>query len=120
MRTIEPMREATFKRKLKEHRWKKAYEIVCAAYQKLHPTFSIAQDNYGDYRLLDTGKDTVRTPAVFRRNPMGLFREVPEGVATKLSIMSSERTGKQLLLLWPMGFVNSDCSANCEYDFSSE
>ena len=34
--------------------------------------------------------------------------------------MSSERTGKQLLLLGPMPFVNSDCCPNCEYDFSCE
>ena len=33
--------------------------------------------------------------------------------------MSSERTGKQLLLLGPVRFLNSDCSPNCEYDFSS-
>ena len=34
--------------------------------------------------------------------------------------MCSERTGKQLLLLGPVRFVNSDCQPNCEYDFSSE
>ena len=91
MRTIEPMREVTFERKLKQQKWKKAYEIVCAAHQKLHPTFSIAHNNYGGYRLLYNGKDTVRPPAVFRRKTLGFVREVPEGVATNLSIMSSQR-----------------------------
>ena len=34
--------------------------------------------------------------------------------------MSSERSGKQLILLGPVRFVNSDCEPNCEYDFSSD
>ena len=62
----------------------------------------------------------VLTPStILRRNPIGFVVPVPEGVVTNLSVMSTERTGEQLLLLRPMRFNNSDCQPNCEYDFSS-
>ena len=70
--------------------------------------------------MLYTGSSVVSPCTVLRRNPIGFVREVPDGVVTELSVMSSERTGKQLILLGPMRFINSDCSPNCEYDFSSE
>ena len=65
-------------------------------------------------------KTCVSAKTVFKRNPLGFVREIPEGVVTDLSIMSSERTGKQFILLGPVWFVNSDCDPNAEYDFSSE
>ena len=121
MRTVEPLSEANFLKKLKrDKKWKETFEIVCNAYKSLHPDFAIKHDNFGGYRLIYTGKNVIKASSVLRRNPIGFIREVPEGVATNLSLMSSERTGKQLLLLGPMRFVNSDCSPNCEYDFSSE
>ena len=121
MRTVEPMREPIFQRKLtREPVWKKSFDIVCDAYKNLKPDFSIVYDNFGGYRLLYVGNKIVHPPFIFKRNPIGFVREVPEGAVTNLSVMTSERTGKQLLLLWPMRFVNSDCSPNCEYDFSSQ
>ena len=55
-----------------------------------------------------------------RRNPVGFVAAIPDGVVTDLSVMSSENTGEQLLLLGPVRFVNSDCTPNCEYDFTSD
>ena len=57
---------------------------------------------------------------MLRRNPIWFVSPIPEGVVTNLSVMSSERTGQQLLLLGQIRFVNSDCSPNCDYDFSSD
>ena len=121
MRTVKPMLETIFRKKLETNeKWRNAYEAVCAAYKNLNPLFSICYDNYGGYRLLYTGKSSVSAQTVFKRNPLGFVREIPEGVVTDLSIMSSERTGKQFILLGPIRFVNSDCEPNAEYDFSSE
>ena len=55
-----------------------------------------------------------------QEKPCLFYQRGPRGCGNKLSLMSPELTGKQLLLLGPMRFVNSDCSPNCEYDFSSE
>ena len=66
-----------------------------------------------------TGKSTAQPPTILRRIPIGFVRAVPEGAVTDLSVMSSTRTNEQLLLLGPLRFANSDCSPNCEYDFSS-
>ena len=113
MRTVEPLSEANLLKKLKrDKKWKETFEIVCNAYKSTVSSIL--------YRLIYTGKNVIKASCVLRRNLVGFIREVPEGVATNLSLMSSERTGKQLLLLGPMRFVNSDCSPNCEYDFSSE
>ena len=93
MRTVKPMLETIYKKKLETNEnWRNAYETVCAAYRNLNPLFSICYDNYGGYRLLYTGKSAVSAQTVFKRNPLGFVREVPEGVVTDLSIMSSERT----------------------------
>ncbi|XP_075264000.1 uncharacterized protein LOC142355849 [Convolutriloba macropyga] len=121
MRTIEPIREAIFRRKTEnDQKWINTYKEVCESYKKLEPNFAIRHDNYGGYRMLYTGSSVVSPCTVLRRNPIGFVREIPDGVVTELSVMSSERTGKQLILLGPMRFINSDCSPNCEYDFSSE
>ena len=121
MRTVEPMRKPIFQRKFtREPVWKKSFDIVCDAYKNLKPDFSIVYDNFGGYRLLYVGNKIVHPPFIFKRNPIGFVREVPEGAVTNLSLMTSERTGKHLLLLGPMRFVNSDCSPNCEYDFLSQ
>ena len=121
MSTVEPMRRTIFERKLsKDIKWKDTFEKMCAAYRKLEPNFSIEHDKFGGYRLVYKGKSLVRSSTLFKGNPIGFIKEVPEGVVTDLSIMSSERTGKQLLLLGPMRFVNSDCEPNCEYDFTSD
>ena len=121
MKTLAPMKESIFQRKLsKEKVWRETYEAFCSSYQNLSPSFSIEYDNFGGYRLVYTGKETVKPPFVFKRNPVGFIRSVPDGVSTNLSVMSSERTGEQLLLLGPIRFVNSDCAPNCEYDFSSD
>ena len=121
MRTVEPMKEGIFRRNLRrEQKWKNAYQVVCSAYENLAPNFEIRHDSFGCYRVLYAGKDPIQPLIVLKQNPIGFIKEVPEGVVTNLSVMSSERTGKQLLLLVPMRFVNSDCSPNCEYDFSSE
>ena len=121
MKTVEPMREPIFERKVaKEEMWKEAFTVLCKAYKDLNPLFNIEHDSYGGYRLLYRGKEEVKPPTVFKNVPVGFVRPVPQGVVTELSVMSSERTGKQLVLLGPIGFVNSDCKPNCEYDFSSD
>ena len=121
MRTVQPMIESIFRKKLeRDPKWQETYKVVCDAYQTLGPSFVIRHDSLGGYRLLYAGKEVIRQSVVLKKNPIGFVREVPEGVVTNLSVMSSERTGKQLLLLGPMRFVNSDCSPNCEYDFSSD
>ena len=121
MKTIEPMKESIFQRKLnKEKIWRETYEAVFSSYQYLSPNFSIEYDNFGGYRLVYKGKETVKPLFVSKRNPVGFIRSVPDGIFDNLSIMSSERTGEQLLLLGLIRFVNSDCAPNCEYDFSSD
>ena len=121
MKTVQPMREAIFERKLAHNsHWQEAYNVLCKSYQDLSPTFSIEHDNFGGYRLMFRGEEAVRPPFVFKRLPVGFIRPIPEGVVTNLSVMSSERTGQQLLLLGPIRFVNSDCNPNCEYGFSSD
>ena len=89
---------------------------MCQSYQKLRPLFSIVHDNYGGYRLLYNGKAVV-SPYVFKRNPVGFVAPIPDGVVTELSVMRSERTGQQLLLLGPIRFVNCDSEPNCEFEF---
>ena len=114
MCTVVPMRETLFERKItRDVAWREAYEAVCQAYNQLKPNFAIRQDNFGGYCLAYTGKVTVQASTIFRRVPVGFVRAVPDGVVTDLSVLSSQRTGEQLLLLGPRRFVNSDCSPNC-------
>ena len=121
MQPIQTLRESSFERKLSSDcRFRETFEAICLAYTKLEPSFKIRYDNYGGYRLLYEGTEIVWPPAIFKRNPLGFVTPVPDGVVTDLSLMSSERTGQQLLLLGPIRFVNSDCNPNCEYDFSSD
>ena len=120
MRTITPMRETLFDRKIsKESVWKEAYEAVCKTYKNLQPNFEMKFDNFGGYRLMYTGKSTVQPPTILRRVPIGFVRAVPKRAVTEFSVMSSTHTNEQLLLLGPLRFANSDCSPNCEYNFSS-
>ena len=121
MRTIQPINENVFDRKIvKEQFWKNAYEVVSDAYKQLPPAFSIVPDSFGGYRLVYKGKKMIFPPEVLRGNPVGFVRPVPDGAVSDLSVMSSEKTGEQLLLLGPVRFVNSDCEPNCEFDFSSD
>ena len=121
MTTVTPLRESIFRRKLTcDAKWKETFEIVCRSYNNLAPSFLITYDNFGGYRLLYQGKDTLHPPNLFKRNPVGFVVPFKEGETTNLSVMSSERTGQQLMLLGPIRFVNSDCNPNCEYDFSSD
>ena len=120
MKVVEPIQKLNFESKLQKNSlWKDAYALVCSAYEELTPQFSITHDNYGGYRLVYTGKEVIKTQTVIKRVPCGIVKAVPEGAVTELSIMSSERTGEQLVLLGPLRFVNSDCNPNCEFDFSS-
>ena len=117
---IKPMRERVFYQKLKQNpSWKKTYDALCASYSDLEGNFSIVHDRFGGYRMLYTGKEIVNPPHVFRRTPVGFLKSIPDGV-TDLSVMRSERTGGHLLLLGPIRFINSDCSPNCDYDFTSD
>ena len=121
MRTVEPLRESIFRKRIsQDQKWKATYEAVCNAYENLAPNFSIRHDDFGGYKLVYSGKNVILPPIVLKRNPVGFVKEVPDGAVTNLSVMTSERTGKQLHLLGPMRFVNSECSPDCEYDFSSE
>ena len=121
MTCVEPMRESLLLRKLENDAiWRDVYETVSRAYKNLAPHFLICHDQYGGYRLTYTGKTVVQPPFVFRRNPVGFIRPIPDGVVKNLSVMTSERTGDQLLPLGPIRFVNSDCNPNCQYDLSSD
>ena len=81
--------------------------------------FDIVHDQYGGYRLVYNGSDEVNAGTVFRRSPVGFVKPIPDGVYD-LSIIRSERTGSNMVLLGRVRFINSDCSPNCEYDFSSD
>ena len=121
MTAIEPMRIRAFNRKLSsDKRWKETFDALCSSYEKLKPSFSIKPDKFGGYRLVYVGTSVVYPPHVFKRTPVGFFASVTEGVVTDLSVMSSERTGEEVLLLGPIRFVDLDCNPNCEYDFSSD
>ena len=121
MKILNPLKEPIFYRKIDSCSvWKEAYRSFCSAYENLKPTFSIRHDNYGGYKLVYTGKDSVTPPHVFKKNPIGIVTAIPKGAVTDLSVMTSERTGQELLLLGPLRFANSDCNPNCEYDYSSD
>ena len=121
MKALEPMQESIFEKKLKKGlKWKQTYGAVSLSYKSLPPDFQICHDNFGGYRLIYSGTKVLYPSSVLRRNPIGFVSPIPEGVVTNLSVMSSERTGQQLLLLGPIRFVNSDSSPNCGYDFSSD
>ena len=121
MKTIEPLRKSIFQRKLANNtNWKETFDVVCSAYGNLSPNFKICHDNFGGYRLMYKGTQALSPSTVLKRVPVGFIAAVPEGVVTDLSVMASERTGEQFILLGSIRFVNSDCSPNCEYDFSSE
>ena len=121
MTPIQPLRECIFLRKIKSDlKWKETLEIMCQSYKDLAPTFAIEHDNFGGYRIVYRGKSVIHPPEIFKRKPSGFVAPVPFGAVTNLSVMSSERTGQQLLLLGPISFVNSNCEPNCEYDFSSD
>ena len=120
MKIFNPLKKPSFYRKIDSCSvWKEAYRSFCSPYENLKPTFSILHDNYGGYKLVYTGKDSV-TPHVFKKNPIDIVTAIPKGAVTNLSVMTSERTGQELLLLWPLRFANSDCNPNCEYDYSSD
>ena len=121
MQPIQTLRENCYERKLSSDcRFRDTFEAICLAYTTLEPSFKTRYDNYGGYRLLYDGTEIVLPTAIFKRNPLGFVTPFPDGVVTDFSLMSSERTGQQLLLLGPIRFVNSDCNPNCEYDFSSD
>ena len=121
MKALEPMQESIFEKKLKKDlKWKQTYEAVSLSYKRLPPDFHICHDTFGGYRLIYSGTKVLYSSSVLRRNPIGFVWPIPEGVVTNFSVMSSERTGQQLLLLVPIRFVNSDCSPNCDYYFSSD
>ena len=121
MKTIEPMLETFFERKLKkEAKWKSNYDVITMSYRELSPNFEIQHDRFGGYWLIYKKKTVLRPTAVLRRNPVCFVAAIPDGVVTDPSVMSSERTGEQLLLLGPLRFVNSDCTPNCEYNFTSD
>ena len=105
---------------VEEADWGEAYTVLLNAYRDLQPDFSIEYDSFDGYRLIYRVKMFVRTPTVFRGLPASFVRAVPDESVTDLSVMSSERTGEQLILLGPVRFVNSDCNPNCVYDFSSD
>ena len=121
MKILNPLKEPIFNRKIDSCSvWKEAYRSFCSAYENLKPTFSIRHDNYGGYKLVYTGKDSVTPPHVFKKNPIGIVTAIPKGAVTNLSVMTSERTGQELLSLGPLRFAKSDCNPNCEYDYSSD
>ena len=72
---------------------------------------------YGGYRLNYVGDVDLQASIVIKA-PIGFVRTIPDGI-TDWSVMRSERTGENLLLVGPNRFVNSDCNPNWEYDFSS-
>ena len=120
MRTVTSLSDSIFERKIpRDEEWKQTFDVICDAYSNLGPFFKIGHDSFGGYRLLYQSKNALLPPTVLRKNPIGFVVPVPEGAVTNLSVMSSERTGDQLLLLGTIRFINSDCSPNCEYDFSS-
>ena len=121
MKTVAPMRESLFERKIaRDSTWKEVFENICETYRSLHPSFKIGFDSFGGYRLLYTGNEIVNPPTVFRKQPLGFVKAVPENAVSELSVMSSVRTGEQLLLIGPLRFVNSDCNPNVEYDFAGD
>ena len=120
MKVLEPLRKVQFERNLiNGNKWQEAYTLVCNAYQALKPNFEINHDQFGGYRLIYKGQNALKPQTVLKPTPVGFVKAVPDGAVTNLSVMTSERTGEQLLLLGPIRFVNSNCDPNSEYDFSS-
>ena len=88
MKFLNPLKEPTFYRKIDSCSvWKEAYRSFCSAYENLKPTFSIRHDNYGGYKLVYTGKDSVTPPHVFKKNPIGIVTAIPKGAVTNLSVI---------------------------------
>ena len=116
---VRPLSERIFEQRIKNaSNWKLTYKAVCNAYISLFPDFAIEHDTYGGYKLMYRGTESLKANTVLRGKPIGFVKPIPDGV-TDWSVMRSERTGEQLLLLGPIRFVNSDCTPNSEYDFSS-
>ena len=121
MKTVAKMNSTIFEKKIERcHVCKDVFEKVCSAYECLQPSFKIVHDNFAGYRLLYTGLDIFKPQTVFKTNPVGFLKTVPEGAVSNLSVMSSQRTGETLLLMGPIRFVNSDCLPNAEFDFSGD
>ena len=116
---VRPLSERIFNKRIStENARKDTFEKLCHAYGSLETDFHIAYDKYEGYRLMYCGKEALAVNTVLRGKPIGFVRPIPDGV-TDWSVMRSERTGENLLLVGPIRFVNSDCSPNCDYDFSS-
>ena len=117
---ITPMSERLFDQKLRQDDlWRRTYEILCSSYKKLQNVFSIVHDQFGGYRLVYSASDEIKVGTILRRSPVGFLKSIPDGVSD-LSIMRSEQTGFNVVLLGPVRCINSDCDPNCEYDFSSD
>ena len=90
----------------KDEVWKTTYDTIVKSYQSLSPNFSIEPDRYEGYGLFYRGMDPIAPKTVLHANPAGFVKPIPDGV-TEWSVMTSERTGEQLLLVGPIRFVNS-------------
>ena len=116
---VRPISERQFKKRIKEDvTWNKTYNALVTSYKSLSPNYKIVYDTYGGYRLVYCGNETISSGTTLK-GPVGFIRPFPDGAVTDLSVMTSSKTGEQLLLLGPIRFVNSDCDRNCDYDFSS-
>ena len=117
---VRPMSMRNFQEKLSSDAlWKSVYDTLTRSYADLEGKFELQFDNYGGYKLVYIGEKTITGPFVIRNCPVGFVALFPDKISD-LSVMTSRKTNNQLLLLGPMRFVNSDCSPNCEYDFSND
>ena len=99
--------------------WESAYSHVRYLYESIKDSFAIKHDNYGGYKLIYSGIESIPGRTVLPNEPKGILRIIPEDF-TDLSVIykvSDKETA--YLMLGPIRFINSDCEPNCEYDFSS-
>ena len=98
---------------------KNVHETLLAAYLNCGGDLEFRHDSFSGYGMFYKGSNILSRGTLLRKYPYGFTCEIPSGV-TDLSVLYSEKTGRELLMLGPLRFVNSDCNPNCEYDFTSD
>ena len=114
-------RERVFQKTIAEEKlFDECYKFMLNLYGSIEGEFSIKHDNFGGYKLLYCGKNTIPSRTVISNGPKGVLRPIPHH-ATDLSVIYkfSDKKKKSIIMLGPIRFINSDCNPNCEYDFSS-
>ena len=99
--------------------WESAYHHVRYLYESIKDSFAIKHDNYGGYKLIYSGIESIPGRTVLPNGPKGILRIIPEDFTDLSMIYKVSDKDTAYLMLGSIRFIISDCEPNCEYDFSS-